>query len=161
MNVGSYSQLTGEAEYRQAIDTVLLKAERELAIFDHDLAALRLEEPVRIAMLMDFLQRTPNAGLRIVVHDAQPLNTRMSRFMHLAARHSTRIHARKSPGNLRHLADTHLLADQCHGVRRFHQDHARCALILDDPAAIQPWQKRFEELWELSQPCLNINTTGL
>jgi hypothetical protein len=161
MNVGSYSQLTGEAEYRQAIDTVLLQAERELAIFDHDLTSLRLEEPARIAMLTDFLQRSPNAILRIVVHDAQPMNTRMPRFMKLAMLHSTRIQARGSPGNLHHLADTHCLGDQCHGVRRFHRDHARCALILDDPAAIQPWQKRFEELWGLSQPCLNINTTGL
>ena len=160
MNVGSYSQLTGEAEYRQAIDTVLLKTERELAIFDHDLAALRLEEPARIAMLTTFLQRSPNASLRIVVHDAHALNTRMPRLMKLAALHSTRAQVRSSPGNLRHLPDTHLLGDQSHGVRRFHRDHARCAMILDDPAAIQPWQKRFEELWELSRPCLNINTTG-
>lgn len=161
MNLGSYSQLTGETEYRHAIDMVLLKAERELAIFDHDLAALRLEEPARIAMLTAFLHRSSNAALRIVVHDAQPLNNRMPRFMTLATRHSTRIQARRSPDSLRHLADTHFLVDQYHGVRRFHRDHARCALILDDPAAIQPWQKRFEELWELSQPCLTINTTGL
>lgn len=161
MNASSYSQLTGEMEYRQAIDTVLLKAERELALFDYDLAALRLEEPTRIAMLTDFLQRSPNAILRIVVHDAQPMNTRMPRFMRLATLHSTRVQARGSPDNLRHLADSHLLADTVHGVRRFHRDHMRCALLLDNPTEIQPWQQRFESLWELSQPCLSINTTGL
>jgi hypothetical protein len=112
-------------------------------------------------MLAGFLQRSPHAVLRIVVHDAQPLNTRMPRFMRLATLHAGRIQARMSPENMRQLADSHLLADTAHGVRRFHRDHARCALLLDNPTEIQPWQQRFEALWELSQPCLSINTTGL
>ena len=81
--------------------------------------------------------------------------------MNLFTRYAHAVDVRQSPDNLRQLADTHLLADGCHGVRRFHIDHARCALIQADPAAIQPWQQRFEELWALSLPCLKLNTTGL
>lgn len=161
MTADNYILLTSEADYRQAVDVILAKSIRELSIFDHDLAALRLEEPARAAMLAGFLQRSPHAVLRIVVHDAQPLNTRMPRFMRLATLHASRIQVRMSPENMRQLTDSHLLADTTHGVRRFHRDHARCALLLDNPAEIQPWQHRFEALWELSQPCLSINTTGL
>lgn len=157
----TYTLLTGESDYRSAIDTVLARAAREIAIFDHDLAALRLEEPSRSARLDGFLHGEHPRRLRIVVHDTRLLDSHMPRFTQLATRHSPAVQVRQSPDNLRQLADTHLFADMRHGVRRFHIDHARCALMLDDPSAIQPWQKRFEELWDLSQPCLKITTTGL
>jgi len=160
-NESTYTLRTGEADYRQAIDTVLELAASEIAIFDHNLAALRLEEPPRMEKLANFLQKDAVSRLRIVVHEPHLLDSRMPRFMRLATRHSAAIQVRQSPDNLRHLADTHVLADMRHGVRRFHIDHARCALMLDDPAAIRPWQQRFEELWDLSQPCLKITTTGL
>jgi len=161
MTTDNYILLTGETDYRQAIDTILSKAERHLAIFDHDLALLRLDEPQRSVMLENFMQRSPQSELRIVVHDTRILDAHLPRFIRIAALHSHRIQARLSPDNLRHLADTHVLADIRHGVRRFHRDHARCAQMLDNPAAIRPWQQRFEDLWQLSQPCLNINVTGL
>ena len=160
-NESTYKLLTGEAGYRQAIDTVLELAVSEIAIFDYDLAALRLEEPPRTAKLANFLQQDAASRLRIVVHEPSLLDSRMPRFMQLATRHSAAIQVRQSPDNLRHLADAHVLADIRHGVRRFHIDHARYALMLDDPATIRPWRQRFEELWDLSQPCLKISTTGL
>ena len=157
----TYTLLTGEGDYRSAIDMVLDRATHEIAIFDYDLAILRLEDQTRAARLADFLRRENRRRIRIVVHNTRLLESRMPRFMQLATRHSHAIHVRQSPDNLRQLADTHVLADRCHGVRRFHINHARCALMLDDPAAIQPWQQRFEELWNLSQPCLKNSTTGL
>jgi len=99
--------------------------------------------------------------IRIVLHDPGPLERDAPRMMQLISRFSHVIYARRSPDNLRHLADTHLLADESHGVRRFHVDHPRSALILDDPDYINPWRQRFEELWELSHPCLTVNITGL
>lgn len=160
-NESTYTLRTGEADYRQAIDTVLELAVSEIAIFDHSLAALRLEEPPRMEKLANFLQKDAVSKLRIIVHEPHLLDSRMPRFMQLATRHSAAIQVRQSPDNLRHLADTHVLADMRHGVRRFHIDHARYALMLNDPAAIRPWQQRFEELWDLSQPCLKMTTTGL
>lgn len=160
-NKSTYILRTGEADYRQAIDTVLELAVSEIAIFDHSLATLRLEEPPRMEKLANFLKKDAVSRLRIIVHEPHLLNSRMPRFMQLATRHSAAIQVRQSPDNLRHLADTHVLADMRHGVRRFHIDHARYALTLDDPAAIRPWQQRFEELWDLSQPCLKTTTTGL
>ncbi len=156
-----YTLLAGEGEYRNAIDTVLERAAHEIAVFDRDLAALRLEETARAARLAGFLQAAYGRRLRIVVHDTRLLDSHMPRFMQLAKRHAHAVQVRQSPDNLRHLADAHVLVDMRHGVRRFHIDHARCALMLDDPAAIQPWQQRFDELWDLSQPCLKISTTGL
>jgi hypothetical protein len=74
--------------------------------------------------------------------------------MQLIARFSHMVEVRQSPDNLRHLADSHLLADDAHAVRRFHIDQPRSALVIDDPAYVHPWRQRFEELWDLSHPCL-------
>jgi hypothetical protein len=156
-----YRLLTSEADYRQACDTILQRAEREILIFDRDLAALRLKDAARLDALAAFLQTDSLSSIRIVLHDPGPLERNEPRLTRLIFRYSHKVDVRQSPDNLRHLTDTHLLADDAHGVRRFHVDQPRSALILDDPGYISPWRLRFEELWELSHPCLQINTTGL
>lgn len=157
----AYTLLTSEADYRQACDTVLSRAKAEIVIFDRDLAALRLEESSRLATLTDFLQRSPTSRIRMVLHDPEPLERKAPRLIRLIQRFSHVIDVRQSPESLRHLADTHLFADESDGVRRFHVDQPRSALILDDPSYLGPWRQRFEELWTLSRPCLALNTTGL
>jgi len=157
----AYTLLASEADYRRACDTILARAEHEILIFDRDLAALRLEEDARLESLADFLQMDRLRRIRVVVHDPVPLERNMPRLTRLIVRFLHAIDVRQSPDNLRHLADTHVLVDEDHGVRRFHADQPRSALILDDRAYLHPWRQRFEELWALSHPCLRINTTGL
>lgn len=157
----SYQLLTSEAEYRQACDTVLGRAGRELLIFDRDLLKLQLDDNTRLHLLSNFLASDRLRRIRIVLHDPDPLHRQAPRLMQVITRFAHMIEVRQSPDNLRHLADTHLLADDAHGVRRFHIEQPRSALVIDDPAYIHPWRQRFEELWNLSQPCLQINTTGL
>lgn len=157
----SYQLLTSEAEYRQACDTVLGRAEHELLIFDRDLLSLRLDHNNRLQLLSDFLAADRLRRIRVVLHDPGPLHRQAPRLMQLIARFSHLIDVRQSPDNLRHLADAQLLADDAHAVRRFHFDQPRSALVLDDPGYVHPWRQRFEELWDLSHPCLQLNTTGL
>ncbi|MFA4969100.1 MAG: hypothetical protein WC540_05675 [Sulfuritalea sp.] len=157
----AYTLITSETEYRRACDTVLALAEHEILIFDRDLTALRLEEKARLDVLARFLGTDNLRRIRVVLHDPGPLERNSPRLMQLFGRFSHCLDVRQSPGNLRHLADTHVLVDEKCGVRRFHVDQPRSALIVDDPSYIQPWQQRFDELWELSFPCLRFNTTGL
>jgi len=157
----AYTLITSETEYRQACDTILGRAENDILIFDRDLAALRLEDKARLEVLANFLQMDSLRRIRVVLHDPGPVERNAPRLMQFITRFSHVVHVRQSPDNLRHLADTHVLADEGHGVRRFHVDQPRSALILDDPNYINPWRQRFEELWELSHPCLSTSTTGL
>jgi hypothetical protein len=157
----SYQLLTSEAEYRRACDTVLGRAARELLIFDRDLCSLQLEHGTRLQLLSEFLAADRLRRIRIVLHDPGPLHRQAPRLMQLIARFSHLVEVRQSPDNLRYLADSHVLADDAHGIRRFHIEQPRSALVADDPAYIHPWWQRFDELWELSHPCLQINATGL
>lgn len=157
----TYKPLNSEAAYREACDTILGRAQREVLIFDRDLAALQPNQKIRLELLAGFLQTDTLRRIRIVLHDPVQLERNAPRLIQLIARFSHAIEARQSPDSLRHLADTHLLADDSHGVRRFHVDQPRSAIILDDRAYIHPWRQRFEELWQLSHPCLRLSTTGL
>jgi hypothetical protein len=157
----AYTLLVGEAEYRQACDTVLALAEREILIFDRDLAALRLDEESRIESLTRLLRRPGAPRIRMVLHEPGPLQHNAPRLRRLLTRFAHAIEVRQSPEHLRHLADMHLLVDAGNGVRRFHVDQPRSALVLDDASFLRPWRLRFEELWELSQPCFQVNTSGL
>lgn len=157
----AYTLITVEADYRQACDTVISCAEHEILIFDRDLSAPRIDDKARIALLASFLSAEGLRRIRVVLHAPEALRTKAPRLMQLFARFSHLIEVRQSPDNLRNLADTHILADDKHAIRRFQFDQPRCALHLDDPVAVRPWRQRFEELWEQSLPCLNVNATGL
>lgn len=152
-----YTLITSETEYRQACDALLRRAQHQILIFDKDLAALRLEEAARAKALEDFLRADASRKIRMVLHTPERLEQNMSRLMRLIERFAHAIELRQSPDNLRHLADTHLLVDGGCGLRRFHVDQPRAALVLDDAGYIQPWRQRFETLWELSDPVVRIN----
>lgn len=156
-----YSLLTSEAEYRAACDAVLALARREIQIFDRDLARLQIESRPRVALLAAFLQGGAPRRLRMVLHDPSPLQDDCPRLLQLIGNHAHLVEVRQTPDNLRQLTDTHVFADGCHGVRRFHIDQPRSALAHDNPDYLNPWRLRFEELWEQSLPCLRLNTTGL
>jgi len=157
----AYTLQSGETEYRQAIDVAIGLARRELIIFDHDLSAPRLEEPARIALLDAFIAGNRARRIRIVVHDPDVVTRKSPRLIQLLSRFSHQLEIRQTPENLRHLADTHVIADGEHGVRRFQYNQPRFATMLADPVGLKPWSDRFEELWAESHPCVSANATGL
>jgi hypothetical protein len=157
----AYTLLTSETEYRQACNAILHRAEHEILIFDRDLAALRFEKDGRLESMANFLQADGLRRIRMVLHDPDSLERNAPRLIRLIMRMSHVIDVRQSPESLRHLTDTHFLADNAHGVRRFHVDQPRSALILNDRTYIDPWQQRFEELWQLSHPYLRIGRCEL
>lgn len=157
----SYSRFDDEASYRTHVLSVIELAANEICIFDKDLVGMRAGASDFHAALNNFLAKSSTQSVRIVLH--QPANVRndMPRLAMLAERFSHSLLMRQAPDECRHLADCHVLADSRHGVRRFHTDHPRGAVIIDDEGEIKPWWNRFNELWEHSLPVNLIDTTGL
>ncbi|MBK7686260.1 MAG: hypothetical protein KA388_03055 [Rhodocyclaceae bacterium] len=151
----TYERFESEVGYLTAIDFVLANASSTLRIFDADLAKMHLEKPERIALLGNFLSNNVTPQLRIVVRNSESSSnvaSRSPRLIDLLARYSHFFGIRQAPASLQHLADCHVIADSTHCVRRFHIDHARGSLITHDEEQTLPWSKRFDDLWELSQP---------
>jgi hypothetical protein len=96
-----------------------------------------------------------------VLHDTGPLESRSPRLLALIRQHNHVIGIRKTPDHLRQISDCWVLADQDHGAIRFHADHPRGRRITAWSAEIEPWWRRFDELWEASEPCSPGAVTGL
>ncbi|RTL25977.1 MAG: hypothetical protein EKK49_19025 [Rhodocyclaceae bacterium] len=161
MNDPQVTAFHSEGEYRLAIDGVIALAQREICVFDTDLWRMGLEDKERAASLEAFLAGGPLHRIRVVVHDATRLGTACPRLQGVLRRFPMGIEFRQSPENLRHLADCLFLVDGRHGVIRFHVDHARGKQVLHDPAELAPRMQRFEDLWEVSAPCLWATQLGL
>lgn len=149
------------AAYLAAVDTVLLAARRELCIFDPDTQALELDTRARSDLITDFLSGGRDRSLRIVVHDLDHLTRYSPRLMGLLRRYSHGFSIRQTPETLRNITDTFVLADEASGVIRFHADHFRGKMLLEQPVEIHDWHQRFEELWLESAPGASATHLGL
>lgn len=148
-------------DFRRATDALLTGVQRELCVFDSDLKALELHSRARAERLSDFLLARRGNRLRIVVHDTGYIERHGARIMTLLRHFSHCMQIRRTPDELRELAECYALADSDSGVVRFHADHVRGKIFLNLPQQGQGWQGRFEELWEASQPGMSATHLGL
>jgi hypothetical protein len=147
--------------YRQAVADVVALARRELVMFDLDLGQTGLESLEMAEALREFLSAHRENRMRIVVHRPDEVERSCPRMMSIQRLHGHCLSFRQSPDDLRHLADCFLLADGRHAAIRFHADHARGKLLIEQPEEVSAWRRRFEELWELSVPTISSTTLGL
>lgn len=149
------------AAYQQAIDTVLGAAKKELCIFDSDTLDMELEGKARADALSAFLAGGQDRSLRIILHDTDRLIRYSPRLMGLLKRYGHCFSVRQTPEPLRNLADSFVLADRASGVIRFHADHFRGKVLLEQPLEIHDWHQRFESLWGESMPGASATHLGL
>ncbi|MBK6638882.1 MAG: hypothetical protein IPH08_12935 [Rhodocyclaceae bacterium] len=157
----SYARFDDEASYRSGLGQVLALAERTLYVFDRNLADMNFESPALQSALLAFIDRDRGNRLHVLLHDTNALQRHMPRTIALIARFAHAIEVRQVPDEYRHLADCHILADARHGIRRFHTDHPRGSLLIDNPEEVRAWWNRYGELWEQSTPLTLTGTTGL
>lgn len=149
------------AGFLDALDTLLVRAERTIAIFDRDLSAFELERPARIERLDTLLRAGPQSLLRVVVHHSESLEKRMPRMQQLCLRLGHRLEIRRSPASLHSLQESVLIVDGRHVLRRFHADYWRGTCTLDDTFQAHAMLQRFEALWEQSDRCTAATNLGL
>lgn len=138
---------------------VVALARTRLVLFDPDfrwfpLGALEVE-----ATLRAFLRG--GGLLRLALHDSTHVERHCPRFLRLLRDYGHLVECRRTPRNLHHLTDSFTLVDERHVLRRFHSDHMRGETAFDSPAAVELPAHRFAMLWEVSQPALSAQVTGL
>jgi hypothetical protein len=147
--------------YRQAVADLIPLARRELVIFDQDLGETGLESRAGIEILTRFLNANRDSTLRIVLHVPDRVERNCPRLMALLKLRGHSVTVRQSPEDLRRLTDCFIAADRRHAVIRFHADHARGKLLIEQPDDVAVWWKRFDALWEISSPSLSGTTLGI
>lgn len=144
----------------QALADLLLRARRQIRIFDGELDSFLLESPPRIALLQDFLRR-PGASLTLVLQAPQGALDRCPRLAALWRRHAPAFSILQAPDSLAALQDALCLMDEDGAVVRFHRDQARGKSIDGDAAACAPYRRRFEAILEEDCQALPASPLGL
>lgn len=149
------------AAYQKAVGTVLSTAKKEICVFDADIKNLEFDTRARADAITAFLAGGRDRSLRIVLHELDHVNRYSPRLMGLLKRYSHCFSIRQTPEPLRNIADAFVLADGVSGVIRFHADHFRGKLLLEQPVEVHDWQQRFEGLWLESIPGTSATYLGL
>lgn len=149
------------AAYRAAMADLLVVAKTQLAIFDTDLSSTQFDTRGAIALLVDFLRGKSKPSARVVLHDFSWLQSGAPRLLDLFRNYGHLIEIRRCPENLGNLTETFAIADGLHLVARFHIDHDRGKYLRHDPDEVEPWCKRFDELWGLCYETLPLSNLGL
>lgn len=157
----SETLLANWSDYDAAVHRVLLDARRLICVFDRDLARLKLEQPERIALVRGFLAGEAATALRIVIRDERPLRIASPRLMSTLADFSHKLKITECPPQLAGLSDSMVIVDERSGVIRFHQDHARARLMVDEPQMLAPYVRRFGDILAEGGVAVSAATLGL
>ncbi|HZP89180.1 MAG TPA: hypothetical protein VFB54_20405 [Burkholderiales bacterium] len=157
----SYRILESFGEQADAIDALLGRAQVSVRVFDTDLAQARWSSAARAQAVGDFLRRSRDARLQIIVHDTRHLESACARLVALLRRYSAAITIYRTGHEARNAADPLLIVDERHFLHRFHADQPRAALAIDEPALAKPLVQRFDEIWMTGEPGLAGDVLGL
>ncbi len=161
MDEAVYEQFDTNAGFQAAVERLLQQPGRELRAFDPDGAALRLNDPARIALLERFLLASRTRRLYLVVHDTDHLTRNSPRMMSLITRFAHAVQVNRTQEEIRELQDAFLVLDAAHYVRRPVAAFFRGAIGLGDETEGLAMRGRFLEIWAASYPAVSATTAGL
>jgi len=153
--------LLGEWDYRVAIDIVIEQAERELLIFDQDLAKGDYASIKRTELIRNFLAKSRTNKVVIVVHDANYFMQSCPRLFGLLEIYGHSMTVYQTNEEAKVAKDCFVIADQAHYIRRFHIDQARFKYALNDVDASVMLNMRFDELLQATSHTISPTNLGL
>ena len=156
-----YARFDGEAEFHGAVERLIEQPGRELRIFDPDLSSLRVNSPVRIALLERFLRSSRTHRIYIAVHDTEHLSRYCPRMLGLLKLFTHAIQINRTHDEIRSLQDAFLVLDAQHYLRRPVSAYYRGAIGLYDETEALAMRLRFQEIWAASYPGVASTTVGL
>lgn len=159
--VPEHHKIEGQRDNEQAINSVISQARRTLRIFDYSLRGNGYNGIERIELLQNFLLLNRTNRLTIVLHDTEYLTRECPRMMNLLRQFSHAISIYQTTDEARSASDPFIIADNDHYLHRFHYDHARALLALNDPGGTLELVRRFNEILEASEPAAPPTTLGL
>ena len=147
--------------YRAAIDELIEIARSKLQVFDIDLSEGGWDGAARADHLAAFLRRMPNAHFDLIVHDTRWIEQSCPRLLMLLKGYSHAMTLYRTGPGARSAMNPLVIADGRHFLHRFHVDHPRAALGIEQPQDAQPLAARFDEIWVTGEPGLGGSVLGL
>lgn len=155
-----YRRFTGMREYEAVIDSFIPQTQSTVRIFDKSLSRA-YNSPSRFELLRKFVIADRTNRLLIVLHEAGTLERDCPRILQLLQQFSYAVIIRETLRPAKHVYDPFVIFDASHYVHRFHYDHLRAAHGTNDVLGAMQLLDRFNEIWEVSDPAVSANVSGL
>lgn len=149
------------AAFDEASLAVLARAEREIRCFDVDLSRSALASARAVGALQAFLGAGAKHRLDLLLHDAGHLVRDCPRLLGLYQQRSHQISIKVISTQHRDELQPFVSADARHVATRFHNDHARGKLVIDDPAECAWFTAQFETLNGAANTATGIAILGI
>lgn len=156
-----YRPLASREESQQAIDEVIASAERAIRLFDITLEGRGFNAPARIERLRQFLVAGRAHRILVALHDTETLERDVPRLLALLRQFPMSVEIHRTVGQARNAMDPFIVADDHSVWHRMHHEQPRAIVALHSPSDAIPLAQRFEEIWELSEPCALGRVLGL
>lgn len=153
--------ITLRSEYIEAAGRMLGLAQRELRVFDPDLAELDFNARASIDALRRLLSSGRTHRVYVALHDVEHVKTRCPRLLDLVATFPAALFIFRTEGEATKAQDRFVLADESHVVRRPVAAQPRGAIFIDDPNEAHAMRQRFDQIWESSVPAVSSTNLGL
>lgn len=159
--IPEHHRLEGPREYEQALNTIIQQAQHSLRIFDYNLRNEGYNSQERVELLQHYLHLNRANRLVIVLHDTDYLTRECPRMLNLIRQFGHAIDIYQTTEEARGASDPFVIADSEHYLHRFHYDHPRAVLSLNDKDGALDLVRRFNEIMEASEPAAPPTTLGL
>jgi hypothetical protein len=153
--------LRGMVEISLAIDDVIALATRRIVIFDRDLAEGGYNSSQRFNRLKIFLLSNRRNRIDIALHKSEHLERDCARMLILLRQFPHAISIHRTLPEAQRVHDGFVVADGIHFVHRFHFDHALAQRAFHDESGGGILQRRFDEIWEYTEPAASATILGL
>jgi len=148
-------------EFIEAAERLVGLAQRELRVFDPDLADLNFNSRASIDALRRLLSGGRMHRVYVALHDVEHVKTRCPRILDLIATFPHTLLIFRTEGEATKAQDRFVLADESHFVRRPVAAQPRGVILIDDPLEAHAVRQRFDEIWESSVPAVTATSLGL
>ena len=156
-----YRPLGSMAESQAAIDEVIAQARHTLRLFDISLAGRGFNSPARVDRLREFLVSGRAHRILVALHDTETIERDATRLLALLRQFPMSLEIHRTVGQARKAMDPFLLADDHSVWHQLHHEQPPAVVALHSPPDAIPIAQRFEEIWELSEPCALGRVLGL
>jgi hypothetical protein len=157
----AYRMLANVEESQAAIDDVIGVSRSTLRLFDISLSGRGFNAPARIERIRAFLVAGRSHRLLVALHETDTLDRDCPRLLGLLRQFPMSIEIHRTTGQARRAMDPFILADDHSVWHQMHHEQPRAIVALHSPPDAVPIAQRFDEIWELSEPCALGTILGL
>jgi hypothetical protein len=149
-------QLQSRNQVAQVAHTLASQAQRSLLLYTRDLEPEIYDQTAFLEALSQLARLHRQTRFRILIADSRHVIQQGHRLIELALRLRSFIEFRRPNPDYPESGETFLLADNAGYLHRPNANRYEGSANFNDPARVTEWRNRFMEVWERSEPDVEI-----